>query len=146
MKTYSAKPSEVTRKWYLLDASEAPLGRVATRVATLLTGKHKPMFTRHIDCGDYVVVINAANLVVTGDKLDAKRYYRHSGYPGGLKQTTLKQQLEKDPAAAVMHAVRGMLPANKLRPQQLKRLKVYAGEEHSHMAQQPEKIAVKDSK
>jgi large subunit ribosomal protein L13 len=146
MKTYSAKPADISRQWYLIDAAEAPLGRVATRVATLLTGKGKPQFTKHIDCGDYVVVVNAANLVVTGDKLAKKTYYRHSHYPGGLKETALREQQEKDPTKAFIHAVRGMLPVNKLRDQRLGRLKVYASEEHAHSAQQPQAISVKESK
>ena len=143
-KTFSAKPTDVTRAWYVLDASEAPLGRVATRAAKLLTGKDKPIFTKHIDCGDFVIVINAEKLKVTGKKLEDKIYYRHTGYPGGLKARTLKEQLEKDPTAAVIHAIRGMLPVNKLRDERLKRLKVYAGEEHNHAAQKPEKISVRE--
>lgn len=143
MKTYSAKPSDVTRKWYVIDASDAPLGRVATQVAQLLTGKGKPQFTQHIDCGDYVIVINADNLKVTGDKLEQKMYYHHSHFPGGLKETPLKKQIEKDSTAAVVHAIRGMLPVNKLRDGRLARLKVYAGAEHNHEAQKPETISLK---
>lgn len=146
MKTYSAKPSDVKRVWYVVDASEAPLGRVATRVAKLLTGKDKPMFTHHIDTGDYVVVINAKNVVVTGSKMDTKRYYKHSGFPGGLKEATMREKLEKDPTYAVMHAVRGMLPVNKLRDARLERLKIYADAEHAHEAQKPKAISVKESK
>ncbi len=146
MKTFSAKPSDVTRKWYVIDASEAPIGRVATQIATLLTGKGKPMFTHHIDCGDYVVVINAENVKVTGDKMDRKMYYKHSGFPGGLRETTMRDSLEKDPTFAITHAVRGMLPVNKLRDGRLERLKVYAGSEHQHEAQKPEKISVKEGK
>lgn len=146
MTTYSAKPSDVTRKWYVVDASEAPLGRVATKVATLLTGKGKPMFTSHIDCGDYVVIINADKLVVTGDKLEKKIYYRHSGYPGGLKETQLKDVMEKDSTRAVYAAVRGMLPVNKLRDGRLKRLKIYAGADHEHSAQKPEVLSLKGAK
>lgn len=142
MKTYSAKPSDVTRKWYVIDASEAPLGRVATLIATLLTGKRKPMFTHHIDVGDYVVVINAANVQVTGPKMDTKMYYRHSGFPGGLTETTMRDKLATDPTAAVRHAVRGMLPVNRLRDARLDRLKIYAGNEHQHEAQKPELISV----
>lgn len=142
MKTYSAKPTDVTRKWYVVDASEAPLGRLATVVATLLTGKGKPQFTRHIDCGDYVIVINADKLVVTGKKLDDKRYYRHSGFPGGLTEVSMKDQMTKDSTIIVTKAVRGMIPVNKLRPGRLDRLKVYAGEEHNHAAQKPEKLSV----
>ena len=146
MKTYSAKPTDVKRQWYVIDASQAPLGRVATKIATLLTGKGKPQFTQHIDCGDYVIVINAANLVVTGDKLNQKIYYSHSSYPGGLKETTLKDKLAKDPASVIEAAVRGMLPANKLRPDRLLRLKVYPGSEHNHEAQKPTVISLKDKK
>lgn len=143
MKTYSAKPSDVTRKWYVIDAADAPLGRVATEVAQLLTGKGKPQFTQHIDCGDYVIVINAGNVKVTGNKLEAKMYYHHSHYPGGLKETPLKAQLEKDATAPIVHAIRGMLPVNKLRDGRLARLKVYAGAEHNHEAQKPEVISLK---
>lgn len=146
MRTYSAKPADITRKWYVIDASEAPLGRIATKVAKLLTGKDKPMFTRHIDCGDYVVIINAANVVVTGEKMDSKMYYRHSNYPGGLKEATMREKLEKDPTYAIFHAVRGMLPVNKLRDERLARLKIYAGQEHNHEAQKPEAISVKEGK
>ncbi len=146
MKTYSAKPSDVTRKWYVIDAAEAPLGRVATKAATLLTGKEKPQFTQHIDCGDYVVIINAANLVVTGKKLDQKMYYHHSHFPGGLKETSLSDQLVKDPTKVIEHAIRGMLPVNKLRDSRLARLKVYAGSEHTHDPQKPELISLKGTK
>lgn len=146
MKTYSAKPSDVTRKWYVVDAAEAPLGRVATQVAKLLTGKDKPQFTQHIDCGDYVIVINAANLVVTGDKLNKKMYYHHSHFPGGLKEATLADKMAKDPTEVLVHAIRGMLPVNKLRDGRLARLKVYADAEHKHEAQKPEVISVKEGK
>lgn len=143
MKTFSAKPTDVTRKWYVLDASEIPLGRMATAAAKLLLGKDKPMFTKHIDTGDYVIIINAENLVVTGAKLEKKVYYRHSNYPGGLTQKSLAQKLEQDPTAVVTQAVRGMLPVNKLRPERLSRLKVYSGPEHTHEAQKPEVISLK---
>jgi large subunit ribosomal protein L13 len=143
MKTYSAKPSDVTRAWYVIDASEAPLGRVATKVATLLTGKEKPMFTHHIDTGDYVIIINADKLVVTGDKMTKKMYYHHSHYPGGLKEATLAEKMAKDPTHAITHAVRGMLPVNKLRDGRLARLKVYAGAEHNHEAQKPKTISLR---
>lgn len=146
MKTYSAKPADVTRMWYVVDAAEASLGRVATRVATLLTGKGKPQFTKHIDTGDYVIIINAAQLRVTGDKLNKKLYYRHSNYPGGLKQRTLAEQMEKDPAEVLFQAIRGMLPVNKLRDERLARLKIYADAEHKHEAQKPEVISVKEAK
>lgn len=146
MKTYSAKPSDVDRQWYIIDASEAPLGRLSTRIATLLTGKGKPQFTQHIDTGDYVIVINAQNLIATGDKAAKKVYYRHSNYPGGLKEATLSEKMVKDPTFAVRHAVRGMIPVNKLRDARLARLKVYADETHGHEAQKPTKISIKDVK
>jgi large subunit ribosomal protein L13 len=146
MKTYSAKPSDVIRQWYVVDASEAPLGRVATKVATLLTGKGKPQFTKHIDCGDFVVIINAKDVVITGNKQTNKVYYRHSSYPGGLKSATLAEKLDKDPTFAITNAVRGMLPINRLRDQRLLRLKVYADAEHSHAPQKPTLISVKDTK
>ena len=143
MKTYSAKPTDVVRKWYVIDASEAPLGRVATQAAKLLTGKDKPMFTQHIDCGDYVVIVNAKNLVVTGNKLQDKMYYHHSHFPGGLKEATLAEKMEKDPTHALEHAIRGMLPVNKLRDGRLARLKVYADADHKHEAQKPTTISLK---
>lgn len=144
-KTYSAKPSDVIRKWYVIDASEAPLGRVAARVATLLTGKEKPMFTSHIDCGDFVVIVNAKDTVVTGKKADDKIYYRHSGYPGGIKQRTFSEQMEKDPTHALFHAIRGMLPVNKLRDERLARLKIYIDGEHKHEAQKPKTLSLKSA-
>jgi large subunit ribosomal protein L13 len=146
MKTYSAKPSDVSRKWYVVDASEAPLGRLATQVATLLTGKGKPQFTKHIDVGDYVIVINAAQTVATGNKADKKIYYSHSNYPGGLKEATLAEKMTKDPTFAIRNAVRGMLPVNKLRDERLNRLKVYTDAEHQHEAQKPVNYSVKGKK
>ncbi len=146
MKTYSAKPTDVTRKWYIVDASEATLGRVATQIASLLTGKGKPQFTKHIDCGDFVVVINAKDIVVTGGKETKKVYYRHSSYPGNLKEATLQEKMEKDPTFAITNAVRGMLPVNKLRDGRLLRLKVYAYADHKHEAQKPTVISVKEAK
>ncbi len=146
MKTFSAKPSDVVRKWYVIDAAQAPLGRTATKVATLLTGKGKPQFTSHIDCGDFVIVTNAANVQVTGNKLEDKKYYRHSGHPGGLHETSLKDVLVNTPERAIYEAVRGMLPVNKLRDARLGRLKIYAGNEHNHEAQKPETISAKGSK
>ena len=143
-KTYSAKPSDVTRVWYVIDASEAPLGRLSTKAATLLTGKGKPQFTHHIDCGDYVIVINADNLVVTGNKMQDKKYHRHSGFPGGIKTATLSEKMAKDSTEVVIKAIRGMLPVNKLRDERLKRLKVYAGSEHNHEAQNPVAFSVKE--
>ena len=147
MTTYSAKPSDVTRKWYVIDATEATLGRTATKVATLLTGKGKPQFTQHIDCGDFVVVVNTANLKVSGNKMEDKMYYRHSGYPGGLKEASLKEVLGgSTPERALYEAVRGMLPVNKLRDARLQRLKIYMGADHNHAAQKPEAISVKGAK
>jgi len=146
MKTYSAKPTDVTRKWYVIDAAEAPLGRMSTVAATLLTGKGKPQFTKHIDCGDYVIVINADNLVVTGNKMEDKMYYRHSGFPGGLKEAQLKEKMAKDSTEVIVKAIRGMLPVNKLRAGRLDRLKVYAGSEHNHEAQKPVTFSVKEGK
>src|ERR1700743_1876032 len=146
-KTFSAKPSDVTRKWYVIDASEASLGRVATKVATLLTGKGKTTFTHHIDTGDFVVIVNAANFKVTGNKLEDKMYYRHSGFPGGLKEASLKEVLSgSTPERALYEAVRGMLPVNKLRDARLQRLKIYMGAEHKHEAQKPTAISVKGTK
>ncbi len=145
MKTYSAKPTEVTRKWYVIDASQAPLGRLATIAATILMGKQKPMFTQHIDTGDYVIVINADQLVVTGNKMQDKKYYRHSQYPGSLKESALKDKMAQSSDVSgqgsrgvIEHAIRGMMPDNKLRPGRLARLKVYAGSDHQHEAQKPE--------
>ncbi|HUP26490.1 MAG TPA: 50S ribosomal protein L13 [Candidatus Limnocylindrales bacterium] len=146
MKTYSAKPADINRKWYVLDASKIPMGRLATQAATLLTGKGKPQFTHHIDTGDYVIVINAAALVATGNKLNAKVYQRHSGYPSGLTTITLKDQIAKDPTVPIFKAVRGMLPVNKLRAERLKRLKIYADENHQHEAQKPEQLSMKAGK
>ncbi len=146
MKTYSAKPTDVNRKWYVIDASQGNLGRVATQIADLLTGKTKPQYTPHIDCGDYVIVINSDNLQVTGKKMSDKLYYRHTGFPGGIKQATLQEKMDKDSTEVIIKAVRGMLPVNKLRDGRLARLKVYAGSEHNHTAQQPETIEVKESK
>ena len=143
MTTYSAKPSDVTRKWYVIDAADATLGRIATHIATLLTGKSKPMFTHHIDCGDFVIVVNADKLQVTGNKQTDKMYYHHSGYPGGLKETQLKDMVTKDSTRVIYQAVRGMLPVNKLRDGRLARLKIYAGTEHTHEAQKPEKLSLK---
>lgn len=142
-KTYSQKPTEVERKWIVLDASEAPLGRVATAAAKYLIGKYKPTYTPHVDGGDYVIVVNAAKLVVTGDKATDKKYYNYSGFPGGLKEATLSEVLSKNPAKAIEAAVAGMLPKNKLSPLRMKRLKVYADEAHNHEAQKPVKMGVK---
>ena len=147
MKTFSAKPSDVTRKWYVIDASETTMGRVATKAASLLIGKGKPQVTDHIDCGDFVIIVNAANLKVTGNKLEDKMYYRHSGHPGGLKEAKLKEVLAgSTPERALFEAVRGMLPVNKLRDGRLDRLKIYMGAEHKHEAQKPEALSLKGSK
>ena len=135
MKTYSIKPKEIDRHWYLIDATNQVLGRLATRIAQLLMGKHKPIFTRHLDTGDYVVVINASKISVTGDKLKQKNYYRHSGYPGGLKVRNLEELLQSQPQKVIEHAVKGMLPRNRLGTKMMKKLRVYAGEEHPHQAQ-----------
>ena len=140
MKTYSAKPTDVTRIWYVLDASKTPLGRLSTVAARFLLGKDKPSFTHHIDVGDYVIVINAGSLVVTGNKTDDKVYYRHSGFPGGLYKRTLR---ESDPVKVIEHAIRGMLPANKLRKDRLARLKVFEGAEHAHKGQNPQEFEIK---
>jgi len=142
MKTYTQKPAEVTRKWVIVDATEGTLGRVATTIAKYLIGKYKPTYTAHVDGGDYVVVVNADNLVVTGDKMEDKKYYRHSGFPGGIKERSLKEQIEKDSSKVIVDAVRGMLPKNKLMDERLKRLKVYGGAEHTHAPQQPVKVEV----
>lgn len=144
-KTYSAKPTDVERRWIVIDASDAPLGRISTVIATYLTGKNKPSYTTHIDCGDNVIVTNAANLVVTGNKLLAKKYYRYSGFPGGMKETTLSAQLEKDPTVVIKAAVKGMLPKNKLANERMKRLRVFVDENHGHEAQKPMKVEVKNA-
>lgn len=143
MKTYSQKPSEVSRRWVLFDASELPLGRLATEIAKYLTGKYKPTYTPHIDGGDYVVVINAAQAVVTGNKETAKIYYHHTGFPGGIKDATLAEVRERAPERIIENAVKGMLPKNKLQAERMKRLRIFAGSEHDHTAQTPEKVEVK---
>jgi len=137
VRTYSPKASDIKREWYVVDATGQTLGRLATRIATILRGKHKPIYTPHMDCGDYVIVINADKIRVTGKKLDQKVYYRHSGYPGGLKSITLREQLRKHPTRVIQAAVRGMLPKNRLGRRMIKKLKVYASDSHPHQAQQP---------
>jgi large subunit ribosomal protein L13 len=137
MKTYSAKPGEITRDWYVVDADGQTLGRLATQIADRLRGKGKPRFTPHVDTGDFVVVVNAEKIAVTGNKLEDKLYYRHSGYPGGLKVRPLREQLERRPTEVLRKAVKGMLPKNKLSRHQLTKLKIYAGPEHPHAAQDP---------
>ena len=141
-KTFSIKPVQISREWVLLDASEAPLGRVATTAAKRLIGKHKPSYTAHIDGGDYVVIVNTDQLVVTGNKTTDKKYYRHSGYPGGIREINLGDQVTKDSTKVVIDAIRGMLPKNKLMTERLGRLKVFKGAEHAHTAQTPLKIEV----
>ncbi|HZJ85436.1 MAG TPA: 50S ribosomal protein L13 [Syntrophomonadaceae bacterium] len=138
MKTYMAKPLEVERKWYLIDASGQTLGRLASEVATLLRGKHKPEYTPHVDTGDFVIIINAEEIVLTGNKLDQKKYRHHSGYPGGLKETSYRELLNKKPEKAIEVAVMGMLPKNRLGRKLFTKLKVYRGSEHPHQAQKPE--------
>jgi large subunit ribosomal protein L13 len=138
MKTYSAKAADLHPQWYIIDAEGQVLGRLASQIAQILRGKHKPTFTPHMLCGDFVVVINADKIAVTGKRMDQKVYYRHSQYPGGLKQITLRQTLEgKHPERALIHAVRGMVMHNRLGARIMKRLKVYAGPNHPHQAQQP---------
>jgi large subunit ribosomal protein L13 len=142
MRTWNAKPGEIERRWYVVDAEGKNLGRLATHIADTLRGKKKPQFTPHVDTGDFVIVVNAEKIAVTGKKLDDKMYYRHSGYPGGLKQRTLREQLERRPTEVIRSAVKGMLPRNKLARQQLTKLKVYAGPEHPHDAQAPKPLEV----
>ena len=137
MPTYSPKPGEITRAWHVIDATDVVLGRLASQAARLLRGKHKPVFAPHIDTGDYVIIVNAGKVALTGNKRDQKMAYRHSGYPGGLTATPYGELLAKDPRKAVEKAVRGMLPHNTLGRAQLKKLKVYAGPEHPHQGQSP---------
>ena len=140
MKTYSQKASEINREWWVIDAASLPLGKLAVVIADKLMGKSKVTYTPHIDGGDYVIVVNAKNLVVTGNKMLDKKYYRHSGYPGGLKELRLEEVIEKDPSRAIKEAVKGMLPKNKLQQDRLKRLRVFDGAEHDHAAQNPKEI------
>lgn len=142
-KTFSQKPADVERRWILIDAKDATLGRVSTQIAKYLIGKYKPTYTPHVDGGDYVVVVNADELVVTGAKETDKMYYRHSGFPGGLKEAQLKELRAKDSSKIIIAAVKGMLPKNKLSPERLARLRIFAGSEHDHAAQKPEKVEVK---
>jgi large subunit ribosomal protein L13 len=141
-RTYVTKPAEVTRDWFLVDAEGKTLGRLASEIATILRGKHKPIYSPSVDCGDYVIVINAQKIRVTGNRLDQKNYYRHSGYMGGLKTISLRDQLEKYPNRVIESAVKGMLPRSKLGRQMIKKLKVYGDENHPHDAQQPVKLAL----
>lgn len=142
MKTYCARNETTEHKWYLVDASDKVLGRLATQIAKYLRGKHKPEYTPHVDTGDYIVVVNAAQIKVTGNKEQDKMYYRHSGYPGGIKEATLEKVREKDPTMILEKAVKGMLPKNPLGRAMLRKLKIYAGSEHPHGAQQPETIVL----
>ena len=141
-KTYNAKPGEIARDWYLVDAEGKTLGRLATQIADRLRGKSKPVFTPHVDTGDFVVVINAEKIAVTGKKLEQKMYYKHSGYPGGLRERTLQEQLDRQPTEVLRKAVKGMLPRTKLGRAQLTKLKIYAGPEHPHEAQAPTTLEV----
>lgn len=138
MKTYVTKPAEIERKWYVVDAEGQTLGRLASKVAVILRGKHKPIYSPSVDCGDYVIIINAEKIAVTGRRLDQKMYYRHSGYPGGLTTISLRDQLERYPTRPIEAAVKGMLPKGPLGRKMLSKLKAYAGSEHQHQAQQPE--------
>lgn len=140
MKTYSQKSSEIKRDWYLIDASSMPLGKLSVIIADKLMGKSKVTYTPHIDNGDYVVVINAKDIKVTGDKMTKKIYHRHSGFPGGLTSLKLEEVIEKDPAVVIKHAVKGMIPKNKLAADRLARLRVFSGSEHTHAAQNPKEI------
>lgn len=142
MKTYVATPADRQRDWYVVDAEGQTLGRLATRIADVLRGKRKPQYTPHTDVGDFVVVVNAERIVVTGNKRQAKTYWRHSGYPGGIRSRTLGEMLERSPEEVIRLAVKGMLPRNKLARKQLLKLKVYAGPEHPHAAQQPQPMEV----
>ncbi len=141
-KTYMAKKGEIERKWYLVDAKDKTLGRLASKIAVILMGKHKPYYTPHVDCGDFVVVINADKIKLTGSKWEKKVYYWHTGYFGGIKSRTARQMLERKPEFLIYHAVKGMLPKNNLARRMLKKLKVYAGEVHPHVAQKPEPIDI----
>ncbi len=142
MKTYSAKPGEVEHEWYLIDATDKPLGRLASEIASRLRGKHKPQFTPHVDTGDHIVVINAGQVAVTGNKKNSKFYYRHSGHIGNMKKTSLKEMLEQHPERAIEYAVKGMLPRNPLGRAMLRKLRVYAGAQHDHEAQQPVQLEI----
>ena len=142
MKTYQATSQDRERDWYLVDADGKTLGRLATQIADILRGKRKPTYTPHVDVGDFVIVINAAKVAVTGNKLEGKRYWRHSGYPGGIRYRTLGELLERRPEEVIRRAVKGMLPRNRLARQQLRKLKVYPGAEHPHQAQKPETLEI----
>jgi large subunit ribosomal protein L13 len=143
-KTWNAKPGEVSRDWYVVDADGQTLGRLATRIADTLRGKGKPQYTPHVDTGDFVIVVNAEKIGVTGQKLDQKRYYRHSGYPGGIRSRTLREQLDRRPTEVIRAAVKGMLPRTRLGRAQITKLKVYAGPDHPHEAQAPKPLELGD--
>ncbi|MDO5334694.1 MAG: 50S ribosomal protein L13 [Coriobacteriia bacterium] len=145
MKTYYAKPGEVKREWVVIDAEDQVLGRVAVKAAHILKGKHKPTYTPHVDTGDFVIIINADKIKLTGTKATSKEYYRHSGYPGGLKCESFREAMEKHPTRVMEHAVKGMLPKNTLGRAMFKKLKVYAGPEHPHAAQQPREIKMEEN-
>lgn len=140
MRTYSAKPADVEQSWYVISADGEVLGRMAARIAAVLLGKHKPLFTRHIDCGDYVIVTDAEKVRLTGQKMTQKMYYKASGYPGGLKSASAQRMLDKHPEKVIYHAVKGMLPHNRLGRQLIRKLKVYVGPDHPHAAQRPEAL------
>tara|TARA_Y100001947_G_scaffold29687_1_gene23211 strand:- start:874 stop:1302 length:429 start_codon:yes stop_codon:yes gene_type:complete len=142
MGTFTAKPETVVQDWYLVDATDKVLGRLATQIATRLRGKHKPEYTPHVDTGDHIVIVNAAKIRVTGDKINQKKYYRHSGYPGGIKETVLSDELENNPERVIERAVKGMLPKNSLGRAMFRKLRVYAGPDHSHQAQQPKALEI----
>ena len=142
MRTFSPKPGDITRQWHVIDATDVVLGRLASQAATLLRGKHKATYAPHVDGGDFVIIVNAAKVALTGSKREQKVAYRHSGYPGGLKATSYVDLLEKNPEKAVEKAIRGMIPKNSLGRQVLSKLKVYAGPEHPHAAQQPETFTI----
>ena len=145
MKTYVANPETRQRDWLIVDAEGKTLGRLATQIADALRGKRKPVYTPHVDTGDFVVVVNAEKIVVTGDKLREKRYWRHSGYPGGIRSRTLEEELDRRPEEVIRKAVRGMLPRNRLARKQLTKLKIYAGPEHPHVAQKPQPMEIHPS-
>ncbi len=142
MRTYTTKPDDINREWYVVDATGLTLGRLASQIASVLRGKHKPIFSPHMDCGDFVIVINAEKVRVTGDKLDQKMYYRHSQYPGGLKTISLRDQMKQHPDRVIRLAVRGMLPKNRLGRQMIKKLKIYREPDHPHEAQQPKPLSM----
>ena len=142
MGTFTAKPETVVQDWYLVDATDKVLGRLATQIAIRLRGKHKPEYTPHVDTGDHIIIVNAAKIRVTGDKMNQKKYYRHTGYPGGIKETVLSDELENNPERVIERAVKGMLPKNSLGRTMFRKLRVYAGPDHTHQAQQPKALEI----